>query len=73
MQSFHLNKNGLADVVLQFGFLTHEIEDGKKLFFHMTEVEEGIELQPGDVVQFVIVHNQRNGKYSACNIRRIVK
>lgn len=55
----------------QFGFLTHEVEEGKKLFFHMTEVHDGIELSPGDEVEFVVVHNQRNGKYSAVSLRRL--
>lgn len=55
----------------QFGFLTHESEEGKKLFFHMSEVHDGAELQPGDEVEFVVVQNQRNGKYSACSIRKI--
>ncbi|XP_070535883.1 cold shock domain-containing protein E1-like [Ptychodera flava] len=56
----------------QFGFIDYEVgEENKKLFFHMSEVHEGSELQPGDEVQFVIVQNQRSGKYSACNVRRI--
>ncbi|XP_077993064.1 cold shock domain-containing protein E1-like isoform X2 [Glandiceps talaboti] len=56
----------------QFGFIDFEVEEeNKKLFFHMSEVHEGSELQPGDEVQFVIVQNQRSGKYSACNVRRI--
>ena len=55
----------------QFGFLNHEVEGGKKLFFHMSEVHDGIELHPGDEVEFVVVQNQRNGKYSACSLRKI--
>lgn len=55
----------------QFGFLTYEAAEGKKLFFHMTEVHDGVELQPGDEVEFVVVQNQRNGKFSACSLRRI--
>ncbi|XP_013777445.1 cold shock domain-containing protein E1-like [Limulus polyphemus] len=51
-----------------FGFLAYEIEDGKKLFFHMSEVKDGVTLQTGDKVDFVIVHNQRTGKSSACNV-----
>jgi len=57
----------------QFGFLTHEVEDGKKLFFHMTEVHNNTELQPGDDVEFVIVQNQRNGKYSAVSLRKVAE
>ena len=37
----------------------------------MTEVDGGIDLHQGDEVEFVVVKNQRNGKYSACNVRRI--
>lgn len=56
----------------QFGFLNYVVpEEGKKLFFHMTEVHDGIELQPGDEVEFVVVKNQRNGKFSACSLRKI--
>ena len=46
-------------------------EEGKKLFFHMTEVHDGIELHTGDEVEFVVVRNQRNGKFSACSLRKI--
>lgn len=53
-----------------FGFLAHEI-DGKKLFFHMSEVRDGMTLQTGDKVDFVIVHNQRTGRSSACNVVKI--
>lgn len=45
--------------------------DGKKLFFHMSEVVGGIELQAGDVVEFVIIQNHRTGKASACNVKKI--
>lgn len=57
--------------LLQFGFLQHEAEEGKKLFFHMSEVHDNADLQPGDLVEFVIVHNQRNGKFSAVSLRKI--
>lgn len=57
----------------QYGFLTYEAEEGKKLFFHMTEVHDDIELQPGDEVEFVVVKNQRNGKFSACSLRKITE
>lgn len=55
----------------QFGFLSYEPEEGKKLFFHMSEVKDGASLQPGDSVEFVIVTNQRNGKSFACNISKL--
>ena len=56
---------------LQYGFLDYEAEEGKKLFFHMTEVHSGLDVSPGDDVEFVIVQNQRNGKYSACSLRKL--
>ena len=56
---------------LQYGFLDYEAEEGKKLFFHMTEVHGGAEVTPGDDVEFVVVQNQRNGKFSACSLRKI--
>lgn len=43
----------------QFGFLNYEIEDGKKLFFHMSEVQgNAVSLHPGDTVEFSVVTNQ---------------
>ncbi|XP_015126101.1 cold shock domain-containing protein E1 [Diachasma alloeum] len=54
-----------------FGFLAYEVDEGKKLFFHMTEVKDNATLQPGDQVEFVLVTNQRNGKSSACNVTRL--
>ncbi|XP_055841731.1 cold shock domain-containing protein E1 [Episyrphus balteatus] len=56
----------------QFGFLNYEIEEGKKLFFHMSEVQGSTAaLHPGDTVEFSVVTNQRNGKSSACNVVKI--
>lgn len=55
----------------QFGFLNYEAEEGKKLFFHMTEVHDSAQITPGDEVEFVVVQNQRNGKYAACSLRKI--
>lgn len=57
----------------QFGFLNYEVEDGKKLFFHMTEVHDSAQISPGNEVEFVVVQNQRNGKYSACSLRKITE
>lgn len=56
---------------MQFGFLNYEVEEGKKLFFHMTEVHDSAQISPGNEVEFVVVQNQRNGKYSACSLRKI--
>lgn len=58
-------------LLFQYGFINYEAEEGKKLFFHMTEVHDSAVIQPGDEVEFVLVQNQRNGKYSACSLRKI--
>ncbi|XP_012279281.1 cold shock domain-containing protein E1 [Orussus abietinus] len=54
-----------------FGFLAYEVDEGKKLFFHMSEVRDHATLVPGDQVEFVLVTNQRTGKSSACNVTRL--
>jgi cold shock CspA family protein len=42
----------------QFGFLDYEVDEGKKLFFHMTEVQgSSYNLYPGDTVEFSIITN----------------
>lgn len=56
----------------QFGFLDFEVDEGKKLFFHMSEVQGNANLYPGDSVEFSIVTNQRNGKTSACNVIKLL-
>jgi cold shock CspA family protein len=56
----------------QYGFLNYEAEEGKKLFFHQTEVKDNTHLSPGDEVEFVIITNQKTGKSSACNISRMM-
>ncbi|KAF7273268.1 cold shock domain-containing Unr isoform X2 [Rhynchophorus ferrugineus] len=55
----------------QFGFLAYEVDEGKKLFFHMTEVKDNVSLSVGDTVEFVLVTNHRSGKSSACNVVKI--
>nr|CAD7569383.1 unnamed protein product [Timema californicum] len=54
-----------------FGFLAYEVDEGKKLFFHMSEVKDSSGLQQGDQVEFVLVTNQRTGKSSACNVTKV--
>ncbi|XP_069686488.1 RNA-binding protein Unr isoform X2 [Periplaneta americana] len=54
-----------------FGFLTYEVDEGKKLFFHTSEVKDNVSLQPGDQVEFVLVTNQRTGKSSACSVTKV--
>jgi cold shock CspA family protein len=58
-------------LVFQFGFINYEVGDSKKLFFHVKEVQDGIELQAGDEVEFSVILNQRTGKCSACNVWRV--
>ncbi|XP_053672561.1 cold shock domain-containing protein E1 [Anopheles nili] len=55
----------------QFGFLDFEVDEGKKLFFHMSDVQGNANLYLGDTVEFSIVTNQRNGKTSACNVVKL--
>ncbi|KAG8515070.1 Cold shock domain-containing protein E1 [Galemys pyrenaicus] len=52
----------------QFVFINYEVGDSKKLFFHVKEVQDGIELQAGDEVEFSVLLNQLTGKCSACNV-----
>ena len=47
------------------------MDEGKKLFFHTSEVEGGEILQQGDEVEFVVVTNKRTGKHSACCVRKL--
>uniref|UniRef100_A0A287D308 Cold shock domain-containing protein E1 n=1 Tax=Ictidomys tridecemlineatus TaxID=43179 RepID=A0A287D308_ICTTR len=54
----------------QFGFINYKVGDSKKLCFHVKEVQDGIELQAGDEVEFSVILNQSTGKCSACNIWR---
>ncbi|EFB20716.1 hypothetical protein PANDA_000327 [Ailuropoda melanoleuca] len=55
----------------RFGFINYEVGDSKKLFFHVKEVQDGVELQAGDEVEFSVILNQRTGKCSACNVWRV--
>ncbi len=52
--------------------------DLKKVFFHISDLSEGSggksessNVQIGDEVEFVLVHNSRSGKYSAIKIRKL--
>ncbi|CAB4069183.1 Cold shock domain-containing protein E1 [Lepeophtheirus salmonis] len=48
-----------------------KVDQGKKLFFHMSEVEAGSFLQQGDEVEFVVVTSKRTGKNSACCVKKV--
>merc|ERR1719187_499 len=79
LESFALNvksnkqklRSHVEAVKGQFGFLSYEQEEGKKLFFHMSEVEGGDILNQADEVEFVVVTNQRTRKHSACCVRKL--
>lgn len=51
--------------------MSHEVDEGKKLFFHTSEVEGSESLQEGDEVEFVVITNKRTGKHSACCVRKL--
>lgn len=59
-----LKKRAVVDSIKgQFGFLDYEVEEGKKLFFHMSEVQgNSYNLYPGDTVEFSIVTNHVSHK-----------
>ncbi|KAG8247523.1 Cold shock domain-containing protein E1 [Homalodisca vitripennis] len=56
-----------------YGFLNYEVEEGKKLFFHMSEVKdrEKDKLSPGDTVEFVLVTHNRNKKSFATGVSKL--
>lgn len=73
--NIHATREKLRSVVEamkgQYGFLSYEVDEGRKLFFHTSEVEGGESLQEGDEVEFVVVTNKRTGKHSACCVRKL--
>jgi len=58
----------------QFGFISYACEDGKSIFFHISEVvdDHGTDLQVGNEVRFVIVRGHKNAKKSAIRVHKIV-
>ncbi|XP_066924328.1 cold shock domain-containing protein E1-like [Clytia hemisphaerica] len=58
----------------QFGFIAYNHDDGKSVFFHMSEVqnENGKELKQGDEVSFMLVQNHKNAKKSAIRVQKII-
>lgn len=53
------NRANVDSIKGQFGFLDYEVEEGKKLFFHMSEVQGNANnLYSGDYVEFSVVTNQ---------------
>ncbi|XP_054751205.2 cold shock domain-containing protein E1-like [Lytechinus pictus] len=53
-----------------YGFLDYDTGDGKKLFFHMSEVING-DVHTGDQVEFVLITNQKTNRQSAVNVRKV--
>jgi len=58
----------------QFGFISYDNEDGKSVFFHISEVQtdHGKELKQGDDVRFIIVQNHKNAKKSAVRVQKVI-
>lgn len=54
----------------QTGVVTYEGEEGKRVSFHLSEVQDGVDLQPGDEVEFVVIRRQSTGKYAALSVRK---
>jgi cold shock CspA family protein len=54
-----------------YGFLSYEVEDGKKLYYSQAEVKDKSNLQVGDQVEFELVTNKRSGKSAACSIVKL--
>lgn len=55
----HKKRANVDSIKGQFGFLDYEVDEGKKLFFHMSEVQgNSNNLYPGDAVEFSVVTNQ---------------
>ncbi|XP_054273916.1 cold shock domain-containing protein E1 isoform X2 [Macrosteles quadrilineatus] len=54
-----------------YGFLNYEVEEGKKLFFHMSEVKDREKLSPGDTVEFVLVTNNRSKRSYATSVAKL--
>lgn len=50
--------------------VTYEGEEGKRVSFHISEVQDGVDLQQGDEVEFVVIRKQSTGKYAALNVRK---
>ncbi|XP_019637994.1 PREDICTED: cold shock domain-containing protein E1-like isoform X10 [Branchiostoma belcheri] len=72
VQAVRKRVRGSVDTIKgQFGFINYEVGDNKKLFFHLSEVHDGSDLSPGDKVEFVVVCNQKSGKYSACSVKKV--
>lgn len=58
----------------QFGFISYDSEDGKSVFFHMSEVQDdhGKDLKVGDEVRFIVLQSHKNSKKSAIRVHKIV-
>ncbi|CAF3081035.1 unnamed protein product [Rotaria socialis] len=66
-----IRKGKIDTVKGQFGFIDFACEENKKIFFHNSEVDGGVELRPGDEVEFYAQYNLKSGKPCASKLRRI--
>ncbi|CAF3428799.1 unnamed protein product [Rotaria socialis] len=65
-------RKGKVDTVKgQFGFIDFACEENKKIFFHNSEIESGIDLRAGDEVEFYAQYNLKSGKPCASRLRRV--
>lgn len=58
----------------QFGFISYDNDEGKRIFFHMSELIDihSSDLRTGDEVSFSIVNNHKNGKKSAIRVQKVI-
>jgi len=63
-------EDGIVDgIKSNYGFIQLENVD-ERIFFHESEVEKGVTLQPGDTVEFLRVFNSRTKSVNAIEIKR---
>ena len=56
--------------VKKFGFIKPD-EDGDDVFFHINDVNNGVELQEGQKVTYEVVTDERSNKTKAANVSAI--
>jgi cold shock CspA family protein len=81
--SSDLKKGKIDSMKGHCGFIEYSINtnnDLKKVFFHISDLTENYgnnrksessDIQIGDEVEFILMHNARSGKYSAIKIKKI--
>lgn len=69
-----MRETGVVEGIKQsYGFIQcdEKAHAEEKLFFHEREVEEGVVLQEGDIVEFLRVYNNRNKDFNAVDIKKL--